>query len=75
MQALFRVSVYSLLAGVFLATSGCVLGPDHDRGYGYDHDRTYYQRDDHDRYDHDRRAEYNRCRREGGRDCDDILHR
>ena len=77
MQATARISIYSLLSGVLLATSGCVVAHrDYDRGY--DHDRAYYQRDDRDRdayRDHDRREAYERCRAEGGRDCDDILHR
>lgn len=73
MQALARLSLFSLLSGVLLATSGCVLGPDHDRGYYNDgaysqHDRRY--RDD-DR-DRDRHEAYERCREEGGRDCDDA---
>ncbi len=72
MQVLTRVSIYSLLAGVLLATSGCVIAPDHGRGY--DHDQTYYQRDQRYR-DHDRREAYERCRQEGGHDCDDLLHR
>lgn len=77
MQATARISIYSVLSGVLLATSGCVVA---HRGYdrGYDQDGAYYQRDQ--RYrgedrDHDRREAYERCREEGGRDCDDILHR
>jgi hypothetical protein len=45
MKALAHVSICSLLAGVLLATSGCVLAPGRDNGRGYDHDRIGYQRD------------------------------
>ncbi len=77
MQALPRISIYSLLSGILLATSGCVVAH-RDYGRGYDNGGAYYQRDERYRNedrDHDRREAYERCREEGGHDCDDILHR
>lgn len=76
MQAFARMSIYGLLGGILLATSGCVLGPDRDHDRGYYNDG-YSQQDQRYRYedrDQERRRDYERCREEGGHDCDDILH-
>jgi hypothetical protein len=62
-----RLPFYALIAGGFLA-SGCVVAPDHDRGYQRHSDRAEYR-------EHERREAYRHCREAGERDCDDLLHR
>ncbi len=68
MRSIVRLPFYALIAGGLLATTGCVVAPDHD------HDRAYDQRTDADYRDHERREAYRHCREAGEHDCDDLLH-
>lgn len=65
MHFLARLPFYALIAGVFF-TSGCVVAPEHDRGYD--------RRDSAEYREHQRREAYRHCREAGERDCDDLLH-
>jgi len=66
MRSYIRLPGCALIAGMFLASAGCVVDADHDRGYRH-HSAEYRE--------HERQEAYRHCREAGEHDCDDLLHR